>query len=89
MSNIKVRAVARGFYGNVLREKGDIFTLTPIVTKEKSKKNMSMVTVVVQPEEQFSDDWMEIVEEKKAPVSKVVGGDGVKTILTDPIDVLN
>lgn len=68
MADIKVRAIALGFYKNIIREPGEIFTLTPIITKEKSKKNMSMVTVISQPEDQFSDDWMELVEEKENPV---------------------
>lgn len=92
MPNIKVKAIATGFYGNVLRNKGDVFELTPLVTKEKSKKNMSMVTVIIEPEEQFSDDWMEIyVEKKKKEAPAKVAGSGtgdsgtVGTILTgDP-----
>lgn len=66
MANIKVKAIAQGFYGNIFRAIGDEFDLIPMVTKEKSKLNSSFITVIVPPEQQFSDDWMvKVVEEKE------------------------
>ena len=63
---MKVRATMMGYYGEKRRREGDVFVLKPFKywakeTDPKTKK-ITKKEILVSPDEQFSDYWMERVE---------------------------
>lgn len=73
---MRVRATAWGYYGNMGRNPGEVFTLKAFKTFRKVEKvnGKSVVSksdkpIQISAEEQFCDDWMEKVDDK-TPVRK-------------------
>jgi hypothetical protein len=56
---MQVRATATGYYDDVIRNKGDVFTLKPRKRVKRTKGGIIEETVSV--EEQFTALWMERV----------------------------
>ena len=67
---MKVRATKNGFYQNMYRYAGDVFMLVPV--EGFAGVGSSRKKVIVKPEEQFADSWMEKIDSKKvsAPVQE-------------------
>jgi hypothetical protein len=59
---MKVRATMLGYYGHERRYPGDVFTLEPIKRMRKDKEG-KLREVTIRAEQQFSERWMEKVEE--------------------------
>jgi len=60
---MKVRATALGYYGHERRREGDVFVLEPIKRIRKDKDGKAR-EVTIMPEQQFSERWMEKVDQK-------------------------
>jgi len=83
---MKVRALEvvgqkySGYYDHKRRVPGEVFTLVPITKISKDGKK-----IVISPENQFSERWMEKVEKNtpvaqpanEAPISQEIAGDDV------------
>lgn len=65
---MKVRAKKLGYYDNKRRREGEVFELKPVKGKKK-KAERNIGDLVLTPEQQFSDLWMERVD-GEAPVKK-------------------
>jgi hypothetical protein len=65
---MKVRAIAKGYYGHQIRQIGEVFELTAYEAKnEKGEKEK------VSAEDQFSDQWMETADGSAPPSVKRPG----------------
>lgn len=56
---MKVRAKRLGYYGHRRRREGDTFDLEPIKKERKDSKTGRTKEVIIAPEQQFSERWME------------------------------
>jgi hypothetical protein len=61
---MRVRATKMGYYGLQRRREGDVFELVPVKTVKDKKP------VVITPEQQFSELWMEKVDADAKPSKK-------------------
>jgi hypothetical protein len=66
---MRVRATALGYYGHKRRREGQEFVLEPIKRLRKQKDG-SMREIVISAEQQFSNKWMERLDQPAAPVEK-------------------
>lgn len=77
LGHLRVRAIRQGYYGNgpdgnITRYPGDVFTLTPyevalinVRTQQREKdEGGKAMTHLLSVEEQFSENWMEIVPDE-------------------------
>lgn len=70
---MKVRAIELGYYEHARRKPGDVFYLKPYEISLRDemgalvKENGKFKKVTVSVEEQFSDTWMEKVEDEAPP----------------------
>jgi len=65
---LRVKAMKDGYYNSVFQEEGSIFNLvTRTGLRWKDKFNRSKEEYVDTPENQFSDNWMELVEKLPEP----------------------
>lgn len=62
---MKVRAIQNGFYQGRLRVAGEEFVLAAIPGKNKEGK-----TVLIEPADQYSHVWMEVVDGSPVPPKK-------------------
>lgn len=81
MANIKVKAIAKGFYGDSQKEIGDEFVIYPVTVKRRGDEGWKDVTI--QPEEQFSEKWMEKIEEVEEVEPTVPAGDVIPPVDPD------
>lgn len=61
---VKVKEDCSGFFGGEIRKAGDTFTIE--ARTHPTRKDEKGQPLVISPEEQFSDSWMEVVERPKA-----------------------
>lgn len=81
MSNIKVRALAKGFYADSQVEPGQEFLLTPVAIKRlKPGTTKVFEKVTLSAEDQFSDEWMEIVVEEPKVIKFVPDAPAVSEV---------
>lgn len=70
---MKVRATMKGYYGDMLREPGDVFDLLPRNGKEIDPKTKK--PKVITEEDQFSHEWMERMDGPAPARTRVMPGD--------------
>ena len=65
---LRVKAMKDGYYNSVFQEEGSIFNLlTRTGLRWKDKFNRSKEEVIITPKEQFSENWMELIETLPEP----------------------
>ena len=65
---MKVRAIAKGYYGHQIRQIGEVFELTAYKAPDKDGKEET-----VSAEDQFAHEWMETADGSAAPSVKRPG----------------
>lgn len=85
---MKVRATRLGYYGHVRMKTGDVFDLVEVEGFKRNKAGKNE-PCTFSPKEQFTDTWMEAVDDKevvtKAPLKK---GGGKNRKATQAEDVI-